>query len=168
MTSFELYLNPPLMITYTAIYNDLMEKRLDRRLTENDGYSESEILELENQLSFKMPQSMRDLYQVAGNIYEDPTGFLDLVKPEITKGIADEDILLFMAEGQYLTMIGVKVSDIENSDPEVWVIDHACGEVQLSADVPLSEFVTRLIDDEMFIESIMEKVSMSEQASNDE
>jgi hypothetical protein len=73
-----------------------------------------------------------------------------------------------MAEGQYLTMIGVKVSDIENSDPEVWVIDHACGEVQLSADVPLSEFVTRLIDDEMFIESIMEKVSMSEQASNDE
>jgi hypothetical protein len=157
------------MSTYKAIYNDLMEKHLDRRLTENDGYSESEILELENQLSLKMPQSMRDLYQFLGNIYEDPTDFLYLIKPEITKGIADENILLFMAEGQYLTMVGVKVSDVENSDPKVWVVDHAYGdEVQLSADVSLSEFVVRLIDDEFFMESIMEKVSMSEQASNDE
>ncbi len=64
-------------------------------------------------------------------------------------------------------MVGVKVSDIENSDPEVWVIDHADGEVQLSADVPLSEFVIKLIDDDMFIESIMEKVAMFEQVSND-
>jgi hypothetical protein len=155
------------MSTYTAAYSNLVETRLDRRLTKEDGYSESEILGLENQLSLRMPQSMRDLYQVVGNVYEDPTDFLFLIKPEITKGIDDEDILIFMAEGQYLTMVGVKVGDIENSDPEVWVIDHADGEVQLSADVPLSEFVIKLIDDDMFIESIMEKVAMFEQVSND-
>jgi hypothetical protein len=156
------------MSTYTAVYTNLIETRLDRRLTEEDGYSESEILDLEDQLSLRMPQSMRDLYQVVGNVYEDPTDFLCLIKPEITKGIADENILIFMAEGQYLTMVGVKVSDIENSDPEVWVIDHADGEVQLSADVPLSEFVIKLIDDDMFVESIMEKVAMFEQVSNDQ
>jgi hypothetical protein len=87
------------MSTYTTIYNDLMGKHLDRELTGDDGYSESEILELENQLSLKMPQSMRDLYQVAGQVYEDPTDFLYLVQPQLTKGTNDEDILLFMAEG---------------------------------------------------------------------
>lgn len=156
------------MSTYKSAYSDLMEKFFERKLIENDGYSESEILELENQLSFKMPQSMRDLYQVAGNVYEDPEDFLHLIKPEITKNLADEDMLVFMMEAQFIIIVGVKVSDRENPDPEIWVIDQADGDIQLSAEVPLSEFAIRLINDETFMENIMEKVFIVGQASNDE
>jgi hypothetical protein len=157
------------MDSYTKIYIDLIQKHLNRQLTEDDGYTETKITELENRLDLKLPQSMCDLYQVAGNIYNELVEFIYLVNPYNIQDAVGDDLLVFMEENQFITIAGVKTSELTNSDPEVWMIDHAYGdEVQLSTKVSFSEFIVRLVDDETFMENIMENISeLGEQLGDD-
>jgi hypothetical protein len=144
---------------YTQLYTDFIQKHLNRQITDIDGYIETEITKVENRLAFKLPQSMRDFYRVAGNVYNELMDFVYLVEPH--QDLEEDDFLAFMEESQFITILGVKITDLTNSDPVVWIIDYA--ELELSKwrpiEVSFSKFICRLVDDETFMDDIMELCS---------
>jgi hypothetical protein len=148
-----------IMDNYTQLYTDLIQKHLNRQLTETDGYIETEIVEVENRLALKLPQSMRDLYRVAGNVYNELMDFVYLVDPYQHPEIVGDDFLAFMEESQLITILAIQISELTNSDPEVWIIDYAESELSkwLSIKVPFSEFIVRLVNDQAFMDDIMEQ-----------
>jgi hypothetical protein len=147
------------MDNYTRIYTDLMQRHLNRQLTEGDGYTEVEITELENRLALKLPHSMRDLYRVAGNVYNELMDFVYLVNPDYVQDIAGDDFLVFMEESQFITIVGIKIGELTNPDPEIWIFDNAYDDILLSTEVSFSEFIVRLVDDQTLMENIMENIT---------
>jgi hypothetical protein len=87
---------------------------------ENLGFSEQEIAEVENRLSVKLPEELRNYYLTLGNNENINYSHNRLLKPDKEIGFSNDRYLIFYEENQVVVYWGIKEEDLKFSNPKVW------------------------------------------------
>lgn len=88
-------------------------------LTSEDGTPEEEIIKAESRLGFRLPQTLREFYLLAGRREDISQRFDHLSNPEELS--VQADALVFYAENQGVVLWGIHVNEIEKNNPPVVV-----------------------------------------------
>lgn len=87
---------------------------------ENFGFSEQEIAEVENRLSIKLPEELRNYYLTLGKNESINYSHNRLLKPDNEIGISKDRYLVFYEENQVAAYWGIKEEDLKLNNPTVW------------------------------------------------
>lgn len=95
-------------------------------LKRGDGYPVSELNATENRLGLKLPEALRELYQLAGKREDVYAAQNYLVTPDELE--IEEGLLEFYCENQGVVHWGVKPDDLYLPDPPVYLYDEGMDE----------------------------------------
>jgi hypothetical protein len=87
---------------------------------ENYGFSETEILQLENKLGTKLPAKLKEYYLELGKEENLNYSFNRLLKPECEIGFSDDGYLVIYEENQVVAFWGIKKEDLKLDNPSVY------------------------------------------------
>lgn len=92
-------------------------------LVAGDGVPEAEIAAAEARLGLKLPALLREFYLVAGRREDINAVHNRLLSPESLE--VDQDALVFYEENQGVVLWGIKVDDLSQADPQVFMAEYA-------------------------------------------
>ena len=96
-------------------------KRLyDLSENENYGFSEADILELEEKLEITLPAKLKEYYLELGKEENLNYSFNRLLKPESEIGFSDDGYLVIYEENQVVAFWGIKKEDFKLDNPPVY------------------------------------------------
>ena len=88
--------------------------------TENFGFSETEIWDLEKRLNFKFPKVLREYYLVLGKNKNINNTFNRLLKPNSEIDFSTDRFLVFYEENQSIIYWAIKEQDLQLDSPCVY------------------------------------------------
>lgn len=123
--------------TLSRLYHEISEKFAKGKLSADDGFSEADIALAEKKLGFRLPESLRLYYSLAGKLTIN-TVYNRLLSPGEIK--IEDGYLLFMEENQEVVTWGIPLTMRENLDPVVWQRDNTSMEWHTES-LPFSLFM---------------------------
>src|SRR5258708_23142597 len=131
-------------MNYEQIYKAIVKKHLKRGVEKNDGCVEKEIAKAEKGLGVRIPKAIREYYRIVGNnndLNKYHNYFYDLKELVI-----DDEYLLFMDENQCVVSWGIKVSDINDENPEIWQRNNTEPVQWHSEEMAFTEFIQKMFE----------------------
>ena len=122
-------------------YAKALEALLGRPLVRGDGLGPKQIESSEKRLKIKLPEALKEYYELAGDLPLNKEHNRLYLPKELT---VRDGWLIFMEENQAVVFWGMKTSDLGSSDPKVY---QASNEPELrwySERRKLSDFVLKM------------------------
>ncbi len=92
-----------------------------RPIGPGDGNTESEIVEAEARLGFRLPEVLRELYALIGNAEDITRGHNRLVY--LRDLIVEDKWLVVWEENQCVTVMAIQMDDLTGEDPPVYTLN---------------------------------------------
>lgn len=89
--------------------------------SENFGFSEVEIQEIQEKLETQFPLKIKEYYLELGKQKSLNYSYNRLLKPDTEIGFSDNGYLVFYEENQVVAFWGIKTEDLKLDNPPVWV-----------------------------------------------
>ncbi|BAT40460.1 hypothetical protein [Escherichia albertii] len=121
------------------------ENLLGRALVSGDGFELSEIAQVEHNLGLRFPNPLKQFWHLVGRLPMFMSSFEVFLQPSAV--FIEDDYLIFQEENQSVCYWGIKSSEIENSDANVYqyINDDADSPEWYSENISLSAFLKMLM-----------------------
>src|SRR5690606_19950681 len=99
---------------------DKIRQLYDLPKNENFGYSEADIIELEEKLNIQLPLKLKDYYLTLGKVETLNYSYNRFLKPHNEIEFSNDRYLVFYEENQRVAHWGIKEEDLKLDNPAVW------------------------------------------------
>lgn len=132
------------MFSYQSTYERLILRHIGRLPANGDGVPEFKVRKAELKLGFKIPDSLRVYYLLAGQLDELNQANNRLMRPEQLQ--LDESGLMFMEEEQDVVQWFIPRPELSRSDPQVWQLVNSAQPESYEEGMSVSQFLVAVFD----------------------
>jgi hypothetical protein len=125
-------------------YAGLIQRHLGRKPRRTDGLSDAAIRRREKELGVKLPASLRAYYRTAGKLTQLNT--MHNILYDLPGLLVEDGYLIFMEENQAVVHWCFRLSDLDQTDPDVWQRVNCEPPEWYSEEMPFSTFIARMFD----------------------
>ncbi|MBZ4034097.1 SMI1/KNR4 family protein [Flavobacterium sp. 17A] len=101
-------------------YIQKIKRLYNLSVSENNGFSENEILDLEKRLQTTLPLKFKEYYLELGKEENLNYSFNTLLKPDDQIEFSEDNVLVFYEENQNVAIWGIKKEDLSQDNPPVY------------------------------------------------